>query len=199
MSMENNKLENNITIDKVICAANEFILDFDIVVQVCAGPGSVGIITLFDLDGELSGAASITDFTTGGTGCPDGSVSGGITPDGKNVVLLFSDFVVEADGDIPNQSFVQKCCSVGFKLCPDEPHKKQIVKFKMALGGNVTLLESASASLLVNSNNLLTLTGFFDGDFVATITTNVILTCPLKPRITIGNQNMTAIVFEGDQ
>lgn len=107
MSMENNKLENNITIDKVICGANEFILDFDIVVQVCAGPGSVGLIVLGSLCGELSGAASITDFTTGGTGCSDGTVFGFITPDGKNVVLLFTDFDVGAIGCIPNQSLMK--------------------------------------------------------------------------------------------
>ncbi len=199
MSMENNKLENNITIDKVICAANEFILDFDIVVQVCAGPGSVGLIVLGSLCGELSGAASIIDFTTGGTGCSDGTVFGFITPDGKNVVLLFTDFNVGAIGSIPNQSFNEKCCSIGFKLRLDEPHKKQIVKFEMTLSGLGILTESASASLLVNSNNILTLTGPFLGFFFPTITTNVISTCPQKPRITIGNQNMTAIVFEADQ
>ena len=144
-------------------------------------------------------AASITDFATGGTGCSDETVFGFITPDGKNVVLLFTDFNVGAIGSIPNQSFNEKCCSIGFKLRPDEPHKKQIVKFETKLSGFAELDESASASLLVNSNNLLTLTGPFFAPFSATITTNVILTCPLKPRITIGNQNMTAIVFEGDQ
>ncbi|WP_432666726.1 DUF4360 domain-containing protein [Wukongibacter baidiensis] len=199
--MNNNRNNDSITINEVLCRVNEFILNLDTIIQVSCGPGSEGLITIDSLDAELNGAAIIIDTITSGIsgcqdGCPAGSTSDTISPDGKQASILFDAFLAEANGNIPDQSFVEKCCSIGLEFLPDEPNKKQIIQFDITFRGFVDLPQECFANLFVNANNILTFNGPVSQDYRANITVNVILGCPPNPQITITNQNITAIVFE---
>lgn len=204
LSNDQNKITNTNTIDKVLCMVDEFILDLDTIIQITCGPGSQGFMTIDSLDVELSGAAIIIDIMTGGIagcqdGCPAGSTGDVISPDGKQATIVFDEFLAEADGDIPSQSFVEKCCSIGLEFLPDEPNKKQIIKFDITFRGFVDLTsQECFANLFVNSNNIVTFNGPISQDYVTNITINAILACPQNPQITITNQNITAKVFEAD-
>lgn len=200
MSM-NNRLNNPINIDQVFCEVDKFILDLDTIIQINCGSGSQGIVTLDSLDVDLSGLAEMINIITGiidgcQDGCPDGSVSTVISPDGKQASVIFDEFIVEADGNIPDQSFAEKCCSIGIEFLPDDPNKNQIIKFDIIFRGFADLDQGCNANLFVNSNNILTLSGPVDGDYEVNITINAILACPQNPQITITNQNITAIVYE---
>ncbi|WP_205600776.1 HYR domain-containing protein [Gracilibacillus sp. YIM 98692] len=124
---ENNctKVENVLTVPKIICPGETFTLDIFIKIQVCCSPGSFGLITVDDLTGEVNGPARITGFEATGTpdcqtGCPSGSVNGAISPDGKLIFLSFSDFFVECFGSGDEDLVESKCCLVQVQLVADE-------------------------------------------------------------------------------
>lgn len=50
----------------------------------------------------------------GGNGCPAGSASASVTPDGKAITLLFDDYLVEAGGD--NRNVVRKSCNISIPV-----------------------------------------------------------------------------------
>ncbi|MCA1063917.1 DUF4360 domain-containing protein [Rossellomorea sp. AcN35-11] len=148
------KVKNKLCIQLPVCPGDDFFLDLETIVSICCTSlGGGGFIALDSLEASISGPASITSIQAipqkdCPDGCPDGSISGFLSPDGKQAFVIWDDFLVECDlhegGGLCRKCVCKdkKCCTLRFPLEEDgEVPKKQPILFTGTISGFASLLE----------------------------------------------------------
>ena len=107
---------------------------------------SIALLILFKLNTALasSSAISIATPSYGGSGCPQGTMSTSLSPDGKTMSLIFDNFIVTA-GDNTHRKFTQKNCIINIPITIAAGYQLALLKMdyrgynQLACGAQSTL------------------------------------------------------------